>query len=165
MAKELSGDWRDPERIRAWAASLAPILPTARPRAASDPQGWSIWLLLAHAVGGWAACAVVMGLLMWAVGVDAAIIVHAIAAPVIFGVVSYLYFSVPGTREPLMTALVFTATVTLLDAVVVAGAILRDFAMFTSIAGTWLPFALIFVVTWVTGAILRMMPPRRPAKS
>jgi hypothetical protein len=34
-----------------------------------------------------------------------------------------------------------TAIVAVLDAVIVAGLVLRDFAMFTSLAGTWLPFA------------------------
>ena len=33
--------------------------------------------------------------------------------------------------------------------------------MFASIAGTWLPFALIFLATWATGSILAMMPERK----
>jgi hypothetical protein len=41
--------------------------------------------------------------------------------------------------------------------------VLRDFAMFSSFAGTWLPFGLIFLATWVTGLAMSMMPAPRPA--
>ena len=93
-----------------------------------------------------------------------ALTLHAIAAPAIFAVLSLFYFRVPGARQPLPTALAFTALVAVLDAVVVAGVVLRSFDMFTSVAGTWLPFALIFLATWATGSILAMMPERRAGK-
>ena len=66
-------------------------------------------------------------------------------------------------REPLPTAIAFTAIVVVLDAVVVAGLIQRDFGMFASVFGTWLPFALIFLATWATGAIMSMMPRKEAA--
>jgi len=46
----------------------------------------------------------------------------------------------------------------LLDLGIVAGAAQRSLEMFTSVAGTWLPFALIFLATWTTGEILWMLP-------
>jgi hypothetical protein len=48
-----------------------------------------------------------------------------------------------------------------LDAIVVAGLIQHSADMFRSIAGTWLPFVLIFLATWATGSILAMMPEKR----
>ena len=65
--------------------------------------------------------------------------------------VVYAYFRQPGARPPLSTALAVTAIVFVLDAVVVAGLVLRSADMFLSIAGTWLPFALILLATWATG--------------
>jgi len=54
-------------------------------------------------------------------------------------------------QDPLSTAVMFVAIVALLDLVVVAGGVQHSLAMFTSVVGTWLPFALIFGVTWATG--------------
>jgi hypothetical protein len=53
-------------------------------------------------------------------------------------------------------------------ALVVAGLVQRSPAMFTSIAGMWLPLALIFFATWLTGLIMSTLPwprdePKRPA--
>jgi hypothetical protein len=62
---------------------------------------------------------------------------------------------VRAARDSLSTATAFTAIVALLDAVFVTGIVLRDFAMFTSFAGTWLPFGLIFPATLVTGLAAR----------
>ena len=55
-------------------------------------------------------------------------------------------------------AITWTSAVALLDLVIVAGAVQRDWGMFRSVTGTWLPFALIFVATWATGTIMSMMP-------
>ena len=40
MAKKLSGDWRNPARIRAWADELAELLPTACPGHAPSRGCW-----------------------------------------------------------------------------------------------------------------------------
>jgi hypothetical protein len=58
----------------------------------------------------------------------------------------------------LQTAAVFTGLVVAVDFVVVALLINRSLAMFASLLGTWIPFALIFSSTWITGTIVR---PRR----
>ena len=158
MAKKKSGDWRNPDRIRAWAADIARALPIARPGPAVDPTARSIWRLLAYGVAGWAACGVLMGGLMAVASPGVAIGIHAVAAPLIFVAIASRYFGARGAREPLPTALAFTAIVAVLDAAVVAGLILRSFAMFASFAGTWLPFLLIFLATWATGAIMSMIP-------
>jgi hypothetical protein len=163
MAKKLSGDWRNPELIRAWTHELVRDLPHARPRPAIDPPARSLARLLGYGVIGWALCAALMGLLLQTVPDSAAVALHAVAAPLIFTGLAVNYFRARGSREPRPTAIAFTATVAVLDAVIVAGLVLRDFAMFASFAGTWLPFGLILLVTWITGLTLSMMPAPRPA--
>jgi menaquinone-dependent protoporphyrinogen oxidase len=158
MAKKHSGDWRNPERIRAWAAELADALPAAKPGTAIDHPARSVGRLVAYGVAGWALCAATMGLLLRFAGLTAALIVHALAAPVIFLALARRYFRARGARDPLPTAVAWTAIVVLLDAVVIAGAVLRSLQMFGSVAGTWLPFTMIFVATWATGALMSTMP-------
>jgi hypothetical protein len=104
-----------------------------------------------------------MALLLQTVSAGTAIAIHAVAAPLIFTGIAIGYFRARGAREPLPTAITFTAIVAVLDVAVVAGLVLHDFAMFTSFAGTWLPFALIFLATWATGLAMSMMPGPRPA--
>jgi hypothetical protein len=163
MAKKMSGDWRNPDRIRAWTGELARALPHARPGAAADPPARSLARMLGYAFVGWALCAALMAVLLQAVSTSAAIAIHAVATPLIFTGIAIGYFRAHGARDPLPTAAAFTAIVAVLDAAVVAGFVLRDFAMFTSIAGTWLPFGLIFLATWITGLAMSMMPVPRPA--
>jgi hypothetical protein len=47
-----------------------------------------------------------------------------------------------------------------MDFFIVAMLINRNFEMFASLLGTWIPFALIFVSTFLTG--LRVQPGRQP---
>lgn len=158
MAKTMSGDWRNPERIRAWANELADELPGAVPGVPLDHAARSTPRLVAHAFVGWALCGATMGLLVQVTTLGAALAVHAVAAPVFFGVIAWHYFRARGARDPLPTAAVWTAIVAVLDLVVVAGLWQGSLAMFGSIAGTWLPFALIFLATWAVGSLMSMMP-------
>ena len=50
---------------------------------------------------------------------------------------------------------VFIGFVILVDFFLVAMLILKDFGMFASIMGTWLPFALIFLASYVVGLKVR----------
>jgi menaquinone-dependent protoporphyrinogen oxidase len=163
MAKKLSGDWRNPDRIRAWTSELARALPHARPGRAVDPPAHSLSRLLAYGFVGWALCAALMALLLQTFSAGAAIAIHAVAAPLIFTGIAIGYFRARGARDPLPTAIAFTAIVAVLDAVIVVGLVLRDLAMFASFAGTWLPFVLIFLSTWVIGLVMSMIPAPRPA--
>ncbi len=161
MAKNHTGDWRNPEQVHAWAAEIADALPAARPGEAHELAGHSLGRLLAFGVGGWALCALVMGGLLAVAPLWLALTLHAIAAMAIFAALSMFYFRVPGARQPLPVALAFTVLVAALDAAVVAGLVLRSYDMFLSVAATWLPFALIFLATWATGAIVAMMPEKK----
>lgn len=165
MARSHSGDWREPAQIRAWAIDIAAQLSTARPLAPIAHPARSLSRLVAHAVAGWSACAVVMAGLLAVTGTTVAVAVHAIAAPLIFAAIARSYFGARGAREPLPVALAFTAIVAGLDAAIVAGLIQHSFAMFASIAGTWLPLALIFGATWATGAIASTLPWPKPTRT
>jgi hypothetical protein len=52
---------------------------------------------------------------------------------------------------PLQTAGAFIGLVMTIDFFVVGLVVNRNLEMFTSVLGTWVPFALIFTSTWLTG--------------
>lgn len=161
MAKEHAGDWRNPERIRAWAAELAAELPSATPGRAVDHPGRSIPRLVGYGALGWAVCAaILLGLAQ--VSATAALTAHVIAVPLVFALVSRSYFRARGARAPLPTAIGFTILFALLDLAVIGGVMGRGLGIFGSIAATWLPFALVFVTTWATGALMATMPWPKP---
>lgn len=80
-----------------------------------------------------------------------ALIIHAMGAPIIFGILSFIYFKKFNYTSPLHTASIFVAIVILLDFFVVALLINRSFDMFLSPIGTWIPFILIFSSTYLIG--------------
>jgi hypothetical protein len=106
------------------------------------------------ALAGWALCAAVMAVGMKGFGLRTALIVHAVAAPVIFIQLSFIYFKKFRHTGPAATALIFLGTVVFIDFFLVALAINRSFDMFRSFIGTWLPFILIAVSTYVTGLLV-----------
>jgi menaquinone-dependent protoporphyrinogen oxidase len=164
MARASAGDWRNPERIQAWAKTVAAALPDAHPALPVDPPARAPGRLAAHGLAGWALCAGVMGVLLQIASPGVAVAVHAIAAPLIFVAIAVHYFGARGARDPLPTALAFAAIVAALDAVVVGALTLRSFALFASFAATWLPLALVFLSTWSTGLLMATMPwPKAPA--
>ena len=112
-------------------------------------------IILGHAVIGWALCGAVVWVGNALVDVETALIAHAMAVPLIFAGVAWLYHKRFGHTTPTQTACLFLTVVVLLDIFLVALLIERSFAMFTSIIGTWIPFALIFAATYLTGRILQ----------
>jgi hypothetical protein len=113
-----------------------------------------IAIILAHAFAGWALCFATIGIGMAVTSLETALIAHAIAAPIIFSVISWFYFSRFNYTKPLATAFLFVTFIMAMDFVVVALMINRSLEMFTSLLGTWIPFALIFVSTYLTGLIV-----------
>ncbi len=107
--------------------------------------------IITHAFIGWALCAATMGFGMATMSLQNALIVHAIAAPIFFTLVSLIYFKKFNFTTPLQTAIVFVGFVIAMDFFVVALLINRSLEMFASLLGTWIPFALIFTATSVTG--------------
>jgi hypothetical protein len=103
---------------------------------------------------GWAACGATMGIGMSVMTIDKALIVHAVAAPIYFGLLSLVYFKRLRYTGPLKTALLFLGFVVFMDFFLVALIIYRSLDMFRSPLGTWIPFVLIFGATWVTGKLV-----------
>ena len=111
-------------------------------------------ILLAHAFVGWALCTASMMIGMATMSIDSALIVHAIGAPIFFTTISLVYFNKFNYTRPLQTALFFVSFVIVVDFFLVALIINRSLEMFASPLGTWIPFALIFTSTYVTGLLI-----------
>lgn len=111
-------------------------------------------IILIHAFLGWALCAATMGIGMAVTTVEHALIYHAIGAPIFFAGISLVYFSKYNYTSPLQTAIIFIAFVIVVDFFVVALLVNRSLEMFTNLLGTWIPFALIFTSTYLTGWLM-----------
>lgn len=112
-----------------------------------------ILTILVHAFIGWALCTASMVIGMATMSLQNALILHAIGAPIFFTNLSLVYFNRFNYTSPLQTALIFVSFVIVVDLFVVALMINRSLDMFTSLLGTWIPFALIFTSTYVTGLL------------
>ena len=108
-------------------------------------------VIAAHALVVWMLCGVLMfsGMSLFSLGY--ALVIHAIGAPIIAGLVAWFYFKQFHYTTPLVTAFLFVGIVILMDVFIVALLVEQSFAMFASFIGPWLPFALIFVATCLTG--------------
>jgi hypothetical protein len=111
-------------------------------------------ILVALALAGWAICGAAIGIGFAVMSKTAALVVHAVVAALVFAALSAVYFTRFRDASPLATAASFLAVVVALDALIVAPFIERSFAMFASVLGTWIPFVLIFAVTWTTGEVM-----------
>lgn len=114
----------------------------------------NVSIILGFGLAGWALCAATMGFGMAFLGLQTALVVHAIAAPVFFALISLVYFRRPAHSTPIVTAFAFLSIVVFMDVFIVAMLVQHSFAMFASVVGTWLPFALIFGSTLLTGIIV-----------
>jgi hypothetical protein len=83
------------------------------------------------------------------------LIIHALAAPIYFAIISSIYFWKFNYTTPLQTAGVFIVFVFLMDFFLVALVINKSLDMFASLIGTWIPFASIFTSTYLTGLLVR----------
>ena len=158
MAEKMSGDWRNPSRIRDWAEAVAEELPRATPGTPVEHPERSTTRWLSHGVGGWAALAVILAVLPALTGRTAALAVHALAAPLIFGALARRYFGARGSRDPLPTAATWTTIVALGHVTVAAIPAGTVTAMLASLPAFWLPLALVFFTVWGAGALMTTLP-------
>ena len=112
-----------------------------------------VLIILVHAFVGWTFCTASMVIGMATMSLESALIVHAIGALIFFTIISLVYFNKFNYTTPLQTALIFVSFVIVVDFFVVALLINRSLKMFASPLGTWIPFALIFTSTYVTGLL------------
>jgi hypothetical protein len=110
-----------------------------------------ISIILIHALIGWALCAAVIGIGFQITSEQNTLIIHAIAVPFIFGIISRFYFKKFHHVSPMQLALIFLGFVLFMDLFLVAMIIQKNFAMFSSILGTWIPLILIFFSTYLAG--------------
>ncbi len=105
----------------------------------------------------WGVCSAVMGIGMATLPMETILTIHLFTAPVITYFIAFIYFKRFNYTTPLQTALFFLLIVSLMDFSLMSIVILRSFDMFTAgfnaFIGTWLPFMLIFAVTYLTGKL------------
>jgi hypothetical protein len=106
-------------------------------------------IIAIHGIVGWALCGsiVMIGREFWPM--DTTLIIH---APIIAGGLSLIYFNFFNYTSPLQTAAIFVGIAILMDLVVVALLIEKSFEMFASLIGTWIPWALMFISTYLVGS-------------
>ncbi len=110
---------------------------------------WLVILVLAFV--GWALCGSIIGVGRGVTSMENTLIIHAVFAPIIFAAISLIYFKKFDYTTPVQTATVFVLFIVFMDVFVVALLVEKSFGMFTSIIGIWLPWALIFASTYLTG--------------
>lgn len=111
-------------------------------------------VLLGHAFVAWALCSATMMIGMAVASVETALVVHAVAAPIFAGAVSWNYHRRFGYTTPLQSAVTFVSFVIVVDFFLVALVIEGSLEMFTSPLGTWIPFLLIFSATYLLGWVV-----------
>jgi hypothetical protein len=119
-------------------------------------------VLFAFGLLGWGICGAIIGIGRSLTSMQATLIIHALAVPVVFGGLSWLYFRFFGYTSALQTALFFTGLAMFLDATVIALLVEKSYAMFSSILGTWIPFGLIFLATYLVGLKMAVSRDRAP---
>ena len=121
-----------------------------------------VGVLLGFAFAGWVLCDLTMVIGMAVTSMNTILIIHALAAPIYFTVLSWIYFRNFHYTPPLQTAGIFISFVILMDFFLVALVINKSLDMFASLTGTWIPFALIFSATYLTGLFVQRstMKPR-----
>ena len=108
-------------------------------------------VILTFAAAVWAFCGALVGVGRQFMTMETTLIVHAIGAPIGAAVASWLYFHNFNFTSPLATAAIFVALSLTLDFFVVALLVEKNFEMFGSVLGLWIPQALIFTATYLTG--------------
>lgn len=108
-------------------------------------------VILVHGLIGWALCGTIIWIGQAVTSMETTLIIHAIGAPIVFGVIASIYFKAFNYTTPLQTAIVFVSVVVFMDLFVVAILIEKNFDMFASLLGTWIPWTLIFASTYLTG--------------
>lgn len=157
MAKEYAGDWRNPEQIRAWTREVAQALPAATPGRPVDHPAHSARRVIGYGAVAWALHAAMQTALFGVLGDTPALVIHAVATPMVFGAVAWRYFRERGARDPLPTAITWTALAIGLD-VALAAARGHGFALFGNFAMTWLPLTLALLCTWAIGGLASTLP-------
>jgi hypothetical protein len=112
-------------------------------------------IILLHAFVLWGLCGAIMGIGRSLTTIELTLIIHAIGAPILASIISYIYYKKFNYTTPLQTATIFVLFIIVMDAGLVAPFFEKNYDMFKSILGTWFPFILIFSTTYITGIITK----------
>jgi hypothetical protein len=104
--------------------------------------------LVGFALLGWGLCGATIGVARGLMPMETALVVHAVAAPIIAGALAYLYARCCAVTTPLTTGLAFVGVVIVMDAGLIAPFVERSWDMFRSPIGTWIPFVLMLFAAW-----------------
>jgi len=113
-------------------------------------------VLLVLGIVGWGVCGGIIFAGRGLIGDDATFVVHAIAVPIVFGLLVHIYFRFFTSPSPRIAAAVFLGLAAGLDFFIIAPFAEKSYAMFTSpdsILGTWIPFGLIFLSAYLVGLL------------
>jgi hypothetical protein len=114
-----------------------------------------IIIVLIHAFIVWALCGATIAVGRSVTTMGTTLIIHAILAPIFAFVISLVYYKKFNYTSPILTAFIFLLFVFALDAGLVAPVFEKSYDMFKSVLGTWIPFTLIFLSTYVNGLIIK----------
>jgi len=114
-----------------------------------------IIIILIHALIVWALCGATIAVGRSVTTMELTLIIHAIGAPVYACIVAIVYYKKFNYTSSLYTALIFLLLIIVMDAGLVAPVFEKSYVMFKSILGTWIPFSLIFLSTYITGIIVK----------
>ena len=103
------------------------------------------------AVVVWANCGAIMGIGPQFMSMETTLVVHAIGGPLGAAVATAIYYRFFGDLAPVTLAALFVGSALVLDALLVSPFFVGNYSMFTSPLGLWIPMALIFGATWLTG--------------
>jgi hypothetical protein len=112
-------------------------------------------IVLIHALIIWALCGATIAIGRSITTLQLTLRIHVIAAPIFAFLVAIVYYKKFNYTSPMWTAIIFLLLVIALDAGLVALVFEKSYAMFKSILGTWIPFMLIFLSTYITGLIIK----------
>lgn len=147
---------RDPVEVRTRAPQL---ISSGGPTTGNDRRkGRSVKrtaALLGHALTGWAVCGATVAIGRQVISMDATLLVHAVVAGLAFGFLAWHYSVRYPDASALGVSLTMLSVVVGLDALVVAPFLERSYAMFRSVLGTWVPFALIFAASYIAAHLAR----------
>ena len=109
---------------------------------------------LIHAVIGWGLCGAIIGIGRKITTLQITLIAHAIGVPIIYLINTWIYFMFFADLHPFTLAVGFVLFACIMDLLVVSLLIEKNFSMFKSLLGFWIPIALMFSTTFFTGLYL-----------
>lgn len=118
----------------------------------AEPHGAPLAPIFAQAFAAWTVSTATLVLLRMALPETPAFWLHALIAPLAFGFGASAYFQRAVAASPLRVAGVNVLSAFVLDLALVAGVVMRSWALHASFAGAWLPLILIFAATLLVGA-------------